>query len=185
MNTKCVCCAAAGAAGRMSYTVFLHSNVLFLRSNVVSLRSSVSSLLTSVLSLQRSVLQRKMLRRQKLLSTIEQCVLFLRGDKTRMAGDQGESCTVSVHVRTWSQWQKPKRRIQAQCTMTSGLGAGDPLGTNDPQRTITSGQGAKCGCSCAAAQSDPRSQHSTTKSNRAVWQLCRYTENNSAVPQAP
>ena len=99
MNTKCVCCAAAGAAGRMSYTVFLHSNVLFLRSNVVSLRSSVSSLLTSVLSLQRSVLQRKMLRRQKLLSTIEQCVLFLRGDKTRMAGDQGESCTVSVHVR--------------------------------------------------------------------------------------
>lgn len=130
MNTKCVCCAAAAA--RMSHTVFLHSNVLFLRSNVVSLRSSVSSLLTSVLSLQRSVLRRKMLRRhtmlrrEKLLSTMnnvffqcavirhgwqglrrqkhyEQCVLFLRGDKTRMAGDQGESCTVSVHVRTWSQ----------------------------------------------------------------------------------
>ena len=72
MNTKCVCCAAAA---RMSYTVFLHSNVLFLRSNVVSLRSSVSSLPTSVLSLQRSVLRRKMLRRhtmlrrEKLLST--------------------------------------------------------------------------------------------------------------------
>ena len=91
MNTKCVCCAAAAAAAaaRMSYTVFLHSNVLFLRSNVVSLRSSVSSLLTSVLSLQRSVLRRKMLRRhtmlrrEKLLSTMNnvffQCAVIRHG----------------------------------------------------------------------------------------------------------